>query len=527
MDGTLMSEGRMTRFDTVDEIVSQNARLRAGDIALVAEDRAITYGEMDEAADRAARALVARGVKPGDRVAYLGRNIPAFWDLLFGCARMGAVLAPVNWRSAPPEVAAVVADSGASLMFAETLFAEAAKAAEGVDIVVLDAGESAVDGWPEFLKAGAGARVSHAPKPGDDVLQLYTSGTTGLPKGVMLRHDCFAGLLKLTEGDYDDFDWTPGEVSLVCVPFFHIAGVGWSMMSWFRGQKLVMPAGFDPDEILETIERERVARAMFVPAMMLFLGLTEMAKTADLSSVKQVHYGASPISPDLLRGSMALFSNADFGQHYGMTELTGSITYLSADDHRNPDSPRLKSAGKALPHCEIKVADDSGTALPPGEIGEVWVKSGAVMSGYWRRPDATGEVMADGWYKSGDAAYTDEDGYIYIVDRKKDMIVSGGENIYPAEVEKALAGMEGVADVAVIGVPDDKWGETVMAVVVKAPGAEITADDVTAFARGRIAGFKVPRSVEFVEALPRNASGKILRRDLRAPYWEGRERAVG
>ncbi|MEL6363543.1 MAG: long-chain-fatty-acid--CoA ligase [Pseudomonadota bacterium] len=522
MDGTTFAGGVMTRLETMDDVITQNVAIRPDAVALIADGREFTYGAMHENADRAARALVAAGVKPGDRIGYLARSLPEFWDLLFGATRIGAVLAPINYRLAPPEVAAVAADAGASLLFAESMFDEAAKAADGVRIIHFDKPDYAA-----FLKAGDEATVDHRPQAADEVIQLYTSGTTGVPKGVVLRHDCFAGLLQLGDGGFDDFQWTPGELSLTCVPLFHIAGVGWSMISWFRGQKLVMHAGFEPEQVLSDIETMKIARGMFVPAMLLFLGLTEKAKTADLSSVQHIHYGASPISPDLLRGAMQLFGNADFGQHYGMTELTGSITYLTADDHKDPDSPRLKSAGRPLPHCEIIVADPDGKELPPGEVGEVRVRSGAMMSGYWRRKDATDEAIRGGWYCSGDAAYTDEDGYIFIVDRIKDMIVTGGENVYPAEVEKALAGMEGIADVAVIGVPHDTWGESVKAIVVTAPGAQLDEAAVLAFAKTQVAGFKVPRSVDFIDALPRNASGKILRRDLRKPYWEGRERAVG
>ncbi len=522
MDASGMPAGLITQFETIDEIITNNANVRGGETALIADGRDITYAEMHDRADAAARALVAAGVKPGDRIAWLGQNHAEFWDLLFGAARMGAVLAPVNYRLAPPEVAAVVADSGARVFFAEPAFEEAARAAQNVEIIRIT-----TDEYDAFIRNGDGAAVSHQPNSSDDVVQLYTSGTTGVPKGVVLRHNCFAGLLNIADGEHDDFNWTPGELSLICVPLFHIAGVGFSILSWFRGQKIVMHSGFDPVLVLKDIEERRISRGMFVPAMLLFIGLTEEAKTTDLSSIKQVHYGASPISPELLKGAMGLFSNAEFGQHYGMTELTGSITYLAAEDHKDPNSPRLKSAGKPLPKTEIRVVDPDGKELPPGEVGEITVRSGAIMTGYFNRPDATAEAIRDGWYYSGDAAYKDEDGYIYIVDRIKDMIVTGGENVYPTEVEKALAGMEGVADVAVIGVPHDTWGEAVKAIVVKAPEAAIDEDAVIAFARTQVGGFKVPRSVDFIDALPRNASGKILRRELRAPYWEGRGRSVG
>lgn len=522
MDGMSFSDGVMTRLNTVDDIVADNARFQPDAVALIADGREFTFGEMNKNADAAARALTAAGVKPGDRIGYLARALPAFWDIFFGAARMGAVLAPINHRLAPPEVAAVAADAHAKIIFAETMFDDAAKAVADARIIHLDTAD-----YPAFLAAGDGVALDHAPRPEDDVIQLYTSGTTGVPKGVVLRNNCFEGLLRLGDADFNDFHWKPGEHSLTCVPLFHIAGVGWSMISWFRGQKVVMHAGFEPDQVLEDIEKFRIARCMFVPAMLLFLGMTEKVKTADLSSVRHMHYGASPISPDLLRTAMGLFSNAEFGQYYGMTELTGSITYLTAEDHKDPDHPRLKSAGRALPHCEVIVAGPDGEPLPPGEVGEVRVRSGAMMTGYWRRDDATREVISDGWYRSGDAAYKDEDGYIYIVDRIKDMIVTGAENVYPTEVEKALADMEGIADIAVIGVPDDKWGEAVKAIVVKAPGAEIDEAAVIDFARTKVASFKTPRSVDFVDALPRNASGKILRRELRAPYWEGRERSVG
>jgi long-chain acyl-CoA synthetase len=287
----------------------------------------------------------------------------------------------------------------------------------------------------------------------------------------------------------------------------------------------VLVRDFDPPAILRIIEQYRITKAIFVPAMMLFLLQVPQARDTDFSSLDLILYGASPAPLELVRNALKVFG-CGLAQVYGLTETTGAITYLPPEDHGEHAIERMKSCGKPMAAVEIKVIDGAGKHLAPGEVGEIICRTPQVMVGYWNLDEATTRSIRNGWFHTGDAGYLDRDGYLYIYDRVKDMIVSGGENIYPAEIESALFGHPAIADVAVIGVPDEQWGEAVKAIVVRKPGASAGVKEIIDYARERIAGYKVPRSVDFVETLPRNPSGKILKRELRKPYWEGRERQV-
>jgi long-chain acyl-CoA synthetase len=310
------------------------------------------------------------------------------------------------------------------------------------------------------------------------------------------------------------------------MPVFHIAGAGWGFFGLYNGAKNIVLSEFTPQSALETIATHRVTKLVLVPAAIKFLIEHPAAATTDFSSLKYVLYGASPIPLELLKNAMRVLK-CGFVQVYGMTETTGAITYLPPEDHDPKGNERMRSAGKPMPGVEVKIVDGEGRPRPTGEIGEVCIRSVQNMKGYWHLPAETAKTLdAEGWVHSGDAGFVDAGGYLFIHDRVKDMIVSGGENVYPAEVESAIFGHPAVADVAVIGVPDDTWGEAVKAVVVLKPGAKAAPDDIIAFARERIAGYKCPKSVDFIAALPRNPTGKILKRELRAHYWEGRERQV-
>ena len=320
--------------------------------------------------------------------------------------------------------------------------------------------------------------------------------------------------------------WTPDDVSLVAMPVFHIGGTGWGITGLYNGAKGVIAREFDPNGVLDFIARDRISKLFMVPAAMQIVLRHPQARNVDYSCLKYVLYGASPIPLDLLKEAMEVFG-CGFVQMYGMTETSGTIVALPPEDHLVGGGPRMRSAGKPLPGVELAILDEGGGRLPPHQVGEIATRSAANMSGYWNLPEATAKTLdAEGWLRTGDAGYLDEDGYVYIHDRVKDMIITGGENVYPAEVENAVFGHPAVADVAVIGVPDRKWGEAVKAVVVRKPGCDPTPAEIIAWARERVAGYKTPKSVEFIEALPRNASGKILRRDLREPYWAGHERRV-
>jgi long-chain acyl-CoA synthetase len=323
--------------------------------------------------------------------------------------------------------------------------------------------------------------------------------------------------------------FSPESVNLAMMPMFHIAGAGWSMVGLYHGCRTVVLRDVDPVRILQVIPQHRVTNAFMVPAVIQFLLMTPGVEDTDFSSLRTLVYGASPISERVLVDGMERFG-CEFVQVYGLTETTGAITQLDGADHDPEDRPHLlRSCGRPYPWVEVRVVDpNDGTDKPVGEVGELWTRSRQNMAGYWANPQATAEAITpDGWFRTGDAGYLDADGYLYLHDRVKDMIVSGGENVYPAEVENVLMKHPDVADVAVIGVPDDRWGEAVKAIVVAAPGAQAGEEELIAFARESLAGYKLPKSVDFTDVLPRNPSGKLLKRELREPYWAGVERRIG
>ena len=315
------------------------------------------------------------------------------------------------------------------------------------------------------------------------------------------------------------------EAILICMPCAHIGGTGLGIMAMSSGIRAIVQEEFTPDGVLDAFE-QGITRLFIVPAALQMVVQHPRAKTTDMSAVKYVLYGAAPIPLDLLREAVKTIPAAGFLQCYGMTETTGTIAALPPEDHDLDGNERMKSAGKAVPGVELKVIGEDGEELPRGQVGELVCKSPSNMAGYWNLPDATQASLIDGWMHTGDAAYMDDDGYVFIQDRMKDMIISGGENVYPAQVESAIYGHPAIAEVAVIGVPDDTWGEAVKACVVAKPGHEVDEASIIAWTKERLAGFKVPKSIDVIEMMPRNASGKILRKDLRAPYWEGRERQV-
>ena len=510
------------------DITRARARVAPGDVAQLFEGRATTYGELDERSNRCAQGFIAEGCKPGARVGFIGKNSDRYFEMLHGAFKAKSVVVGVNWRLAIPEIAYVLNDAKAEMVFVGAEFydivAEALKERPSVRrVVALDGGRVdwiSFDEWRDAFPA-TDPKLPHLID--DDVIQLDTSGTTGHPKGVQLTNLNYLAVLE--EGESAGWaNWSQGDVNLVCMPLFHVAGVNIGVIGHAHGTKNVILKDVDPQVILSLLEKERINVAFMVPAVILFLLQQPNIKSVDVSSLRQILYGASPIAEDVLRQAQATF-DADFIQLYGLTETTGGATYLPPEAH-DPAKGKLRSCGIPYPNMKIRIVDEKGRDVPQGGVGEILIRGGMVMKSYWNRPEATAEAIKDGWFHSGDAGYFDADGYLYIHDRVKDMIVSGGENVYPAEVENALFGHPAIADVAVIGVPDERWGEAVKACVVLKPGEAAEAADIVAFAKTRIAGYKVPKSIDFVEALPRNPSGKILRRELRKPYWEGRARMV-
>ncbi|MEW5812271.1 MAG: long-chain-fatty-acid--CoA ligase [Actinomycetota bacterium] len=512
-------------FAGLADVIREHGRQRPDTPALIVGERTITYGDLDARSNRTAQAFAAIGVRTGDRVAFIDRNGAEFFEVMFGLAKLGAVGVPVNWRLAPPEMAHVIADSGAAVVVVGADFFGHVEAIEPqLDVRVIAIGAHPC--WADFhawVRAHPATDPGVVTGPDDVVFLMYTSGTTGLPKGVMLTNTNY---VCKTSGVAGPWLLGPGAVSMAVMPLFHMAGSGWAFAGLWHGAVTVVLRDVDPVAIVEAVTTHRVTNMLVVPAVVRML--LDTPATADLSSLRIVVFGASPMSDDVLTRGVRRFGEV-FAQVYGMTETTGSITQLSASEL---NSATMRSCGTPYPWVQIRIVDHDGNDVPIGDVGEVWTRSAQNMLGYWRNPEATAATLtADGWLRTGDAGYLDgppeTGGHLYLHDRIKDMIVSGGENVYPAEVENVLMAHPAVADVAVIGVPDDSWGEAVKAVVVPAAGAHPTEATLIDFTRGHLGGFKLPKSVDFVSELPRNPSGKILKRAVREPYWQGYDRRIG
>ena len=496
------------------DVVRAHARTRPEAPALTCGEVTRTFAQLDTRSSRVAQALAATGVGRGDRVAVLDKNSPVFFEVVFGCAKLGAVVVGLNWRLATPELAAVLADAQTSVL----LVGE-----EHRGLVPDDLGGRRVllgEQYERWIADVPGADP-HAPvAPDDPVLQLYSSGTTGRPKGAVITH---ANLEHTVHMAGTAWRMDASSVNLVPSPLFHIGGAGYGLTTLSQGGHTVLMRDAAPAGLLAAVERHHVTHAFFVPAIVQSLLDTPAVHSTDLSSLQLVGYGAAPMTDALLLRALEVLGCQFLGV-YGMTETSGTVCVLEPEAH-DPGGPRahlLRSVGRALPWVQLEVRDPfTGEQVAPGVVGEVWVRSGQNMAGYWNQPAVTAQTLVeDGWLRTGDGAHLDEEGYLFLHDRLKDMIISGGENVYPAEVENVLADHPAVADVAVIAVPHERWGETVKAVVVLRPGAHLDAEELVAFARTRLAGYKCPTSVDVVAALPRNASGKVLKKDLRAPYWQ-------
>jgi long-chain acyl-CoA synthetase len=509
----------------VADVIREQAGRRPDAVALRHGQRAITYAELDDRSSRLARALAAAGVGPGDRVAHLDRTAPEVVELLAATSKIGAVTVPLNWRLSARELAAVVADSGAPV-----LLAGRAHAGLAGELSATVPQPLRVVGVPDDYER---LLASHDPvDPGwrgeahDPVLQMYTSGTTGVPKGVLITHRNLAAAVEASRLWLFDEE----TISLAPLPMFHVGGIAWTFLGLWNGGCTILVADFDAAAVVDLLERERVTNAVMVPTVMQLLCAVPGAEERDFSALRSITYGASPITTPALKAALRTFRCRLFGM-YGLTETTGGVIQLDPADH-DPDGPRehlLRSAGRPQPWMEMRVVDPaSGLDRAPHEVGEVWMRGPNVMAGYFNRPEETAAAITpDGWLRTGDGGYLDEEGYLFLTDRIKDMIVSGGENVYPVEVEEALSQHPGVAEVTVIGVPDERWGEAVVALVVPAPGAGASAQELLRFARERLAGYKLPRTVEFVTELPRTPTGKVLKRELRERYGRAAQPAAG
>lgn len=498
--------------------IARAAMIRGRGVAVVDGARRFTWAEHADRVARLAAGLRAQGLQPGDRLAFLADSSHQVVELYHAALWAGAILAPVNSRFAPREITEVLEDATPRLLLADAAHAERARAACPAGTALVPMGEAL-----EAMIAGH-APMEDAGRGGDDPACLfYTGGTTGRAKGVVLTH---ANVVLNALNTSSILGLGTDTVHLHCGPLFHLgAGARVYSTTVFAGTHVVLPR-FDAEAVLRTIAAEGVTLAVVVPAMVTALLEAPGFARHDLSSLRRLSYGAAPMPAALLAALMARLPGVGLVQSYGQTELSPVATMLRPEDHV-AGSARLRSAGQVVPNVELRIADADDTPLPPGEVGEVKVRGPTVMPGYWNRPAETAAALRGGWMHTGDAGFLDAEGYLFLVDRLKDMIVSGGENVYSVEVENALHDHPAVLECAVFGVPHPRWGEAVHAVVVTRPGAWVEAEELLAHCRGRIASYKCPKSFEIrAEPLPRSGVGKVQKPALRAPWWEGAERAV-
>jgi acyl-CoA synthetase (AMP-forming)/AMP-acid ligase II len=513
------------------DALDYHARERGDADFAVQDGRRLSYRQARAASELIAAALVRTGLEPGDRVAILSRNGIEFLLLYYAASRAGVIPVPLNYRLAPTEWAWIVEDAGARLLVAA---ADYVPVVEGVRdglgtverFVTLGGEAPGWTSWDAWLATAPPMAVDRVPGDAHVLYQMYTSGTTGRPKGALLTHRAVtANLAQFGLA----FEPRFGERWLLVVPMYHASGAMTSFAAINAGGCLVIHRDFNPAEVVRALAEDGIGRTSLVPAMIqaCLVAVPDAAERA-YPSLRFIAYGASPIAESTLRRAMATFK-CEFLQAYGMTETSAVLTYLLPADHARAlaDKPGLLlSAGRPIAGTELRIVDEQDRPVPNGTIGEIVARGPQLMQGYWNRPEETAEALRGGWMHTGDAGVLDDEGYVYVQDRVRDMIVSGGENVYPRVVEDVLFEHPAIADAAVIGVPDARWGETVKAVVVLRSGARATEDEVIDFCRGRLGGFERPRSVDFVDTLPRNPTGKVLKRLLRERYWTGHARRV-
>jgi acyl-CoA synthetase (AMP-forming)/AMP-acid ligase II len=478
--------------------------------ALIDGGRVVTYAQLNDRSNRIANTLIAAGIQPGSHVGYLGKNSAAFFEIWVGANKAGCALAPLNWRSAAPEIVEVVHDANVSLIFAGRDFTELAeRVRHATETAVQVIPENELDPW---LSRGGSADPGIAVPASATALLGYTSGTTAAPKGVPITHGALMNWFRAVAME-PSVDWDSDDIGLMVMPNFHLAGTLVSLPALYNGASLATLSAFEPTAFIFAVAQHRPTVTCLVPTALQMLLDHKSEQPADFSSLRRILYAGSPIGQHTLQQALDTF-NCDFMQFYGTTE-TFIITLLRPEQHRLDNPDLLKSCGQPMPGVELRIVDPTGRDLRDGEAGEVLVRSPWMFSGYWNNPDASASAIVDGWYHTGDGGIRDHNGNLFLVDRLKDMIVSGGENIYSAEVERALAAHPSVQTVAVVGAPDEKWGERVVAFVVTYPDKPVEVSDLVSHCRGLIAGYKVPKEIHLMDALPQTASGKVQKGALR------------
>jgi len=514
----------------IAERLVEIAQNKAGELAVKFEQDSFTFQELLARVYQLVNTLKDLGIQKGDRIAILSQNCHQYRELFWAAALGGFMIVPINYRLAPREIAYILNDSEAKALMLSDEYSILVNSIKGElntvqnYVGICTEGEGLLD-YEELLKRSSAKPPGSLPSPDDLVWLLYTSGTTGLPKGAMHTHRSVTALIDAAVGNLEIDEETR---SLVVTPFYALSGGGWDAICSCMGSMTVIHRNFNPVDVLETIQSEHITDVHLVPVMINFIVNCPDFDNFDVSSLKRITYGASPMPPELMKRAMEKIGPI-FIQDFGCAE-GGLLTLLFEPDHivegPKEKTRRLASCGKGLPDLDVRVLNEHGKDVKPGEVGELTAKGDTVMKGYWKMPEATADVLKDGRLHTGDLATVDEDGFIYIVDRKKDMIISGGLNIYPREIEDILFEHPAVLEAAVIGIPDEKWGESVRALVVLKPGTSCDENELIAHCKNNLGSYKKPKNIEFVDSLPRNPSGKVLKRVLREKYWANEDRRV-